>query len=79
MNGKKVDIPSYQVRTNDVVGVRPSSKELVGRTLELQGGEVRTDWLALDKEAVSVRISDVPKTAALPFDFQVGMIIEYYS
>ncbi len=79
VNGKKVDIPSYQVRAGDVIGVRPSSKEMIGRTLELQGGEVRTEWLALDKDAVTVRVTDLPKTAALPFDFQVGMIIEYYS
>lgn len=79
VDGKKVDIASYQVKPGEVVGVRPSSKELIGRTLELQGGEVRTEWLALDKDAVTVKVTGVPKSAALPFDFQVGMIIEYYS
>lgn len=79
VNGRKVDIPSYQVCPGDVIGIRPSSKEWIGRNVELQGGEVRTEWLSFNKDALEVKVTDKPKTAALPFDFQVGMIIEFYS
>jgi len=79
VNGSKVDIASYQVSPGEVISIRPSSKEWIGRNVELQGGEVRTEWLTLNKEALEVKVIDKPKTAALPFDFQVGMIIEFYS
>ena len=79
VNGSKVDIASFQVSPGDVVSIRPTSKEWIGRNVELQGGEVRTEWLTLNKEALEVKVIDKPKTAALPFDFQVGMIIEFYS
>ena len=79
VNGKKVDIPSYQVRPGDVVTVREKSKEGIGRTVELAGGDGNYPWMAFDRGTLTVTITDLPKEAKHPFDIHMGMIVEFYS
>src|SRR5205085_8891333 len=62
VNGKKVDIPSYQVSIGDEIAVREGSKELV----VIQGAKEQTShqappaWLAIDHEKLSGRIQALP-------------------
>ncbi len=79
VNGKKVDIPSYSVRPGDVITVKPKSKEWIGRNVELLGSDFQHPWMTFDPDKLEVRITDVPKSAPLPFDINMGMIIEFYS
>jgi small subunit ribosomal protein S4 len=79
VNGRKVDIPSYQVRPGDVITVREKSKEVIERTVELMGGESSYEWMALDRPSLTITITDKPKGAQHPFDLHLGMIVEFYS
>lgn len=79
VNGKKVDIPSYQVRVGDVITVRPKSKEVIDRNVELAGGEANYPWFSFERGALQVTITDLPKEAQHPFDIHMGMIVEFYS
>ncbi|MDA0668226.1 MAG: 30S ribosomal protein S4 [Planctomycetota bacterium] len=79
VNGRKVDIPSYQVRPGDVITVREKSKEVIERTVELMGGESTYEWMALDRSSLTITITDKPKGAQHPFDLHLGMIVEFYS
>lgn len=79
VNGKKVDIPSYQVRVGDVITIKDSSKEWIGRNVELAGHDPAYGWLAFDKGSLTATVTDLPKDAQHPFDIHMGMIVEFYS
>lgn len=79
VNGRKVDIPSYQVRPGDVITVKEKSKEVIDRNVELMGGESTYEWMALDRSSLTITITDKPKGAQHPFDLHLGMIVEFYS
>ncbi|MHC4379498.1 MAG: 30S ribosomal protein S4 [Planctomycetota bacterium] len=79
VNGRKVDIPSYQVRPGDVITVKEKSKEVIDRNVELMGGESNYEWMALDRSSLTITITDKPKGAQHPFDLHLGMIVEFYS
>jgi small subunit ribosomal protein S4 len=77
VNGRKVDIPSYQVSPGDVITVKEKSKEMIERNIELMGAESSFEWMAMDRGSLTISITEKPKGAQHPMD--VGMIIEYYS
>jgi len=79
VNGKKVDIPSYQVRVGDVITVREKSKEVIDRNVELSGGDANYAWFAFERGGLKITITDIPKEAQHPFDIHMGMIVEFYS
>ena len=79
VNGRKVDIPSYQVRPGDVITVKEKSKEGIERNVELMGGESTYEWMAMDRSTLTITITDKPKGAQHPFDVHLGMIVEFYS
>ncbi|MDO8558094.1 MAG: 30S ribosomal protein S4 [bacterium] len=81
VNGKKVSIPSFEVRMGDVVGIRTLSrpKKIFGElTLRLKK-YAPPSWLSLDKEKLEGTVSGAPTIAdaAIPADIQ--KIIEFYS
>lgn len=79
VNGRKVDIPSYQVSPGDVITVKEKSKEMIERNIELMGAESSFEWMALDRGSLTITITEKPKGAQHPMDVHMGMIIEYYS
>jgi small subunit ribosomal protein S4 len=79
INGKKVNIPSYQLKEGDVVQVREKS-----RTLDLIHGSLKSlrdvpDWLQIDKVKLSGNIVRIPDRAAIPVDVQEQLVVELYS
>ncbi len=81
VNGKRMTIPSHQVRINDTVSVREGSKtsplflNLVERT-ELASIPV---WLRMDLVAVSGQVISEPTYAAAGSIFDPDQVFEYYS
>ncbi|MFZ2310581.1 MAG: 30S ribosomal protein S4 [Patescibacteria group bacterium] len=78
VNGKKVDIPSYVVKTGDVVAVRKqSANSRYFRTVFEKKNVELPSWLNIvDKVA---KVLHEPNDKDLPQNFSVQMIIEYYS
>jgi small subunit ribosomal protein S4 len=81
VNGQKVDIPSYQVRPGDVVGVRQSSREnpTLQHAMEEVKGRGIPEWLALDAAAVAGRVSQLPTREQINLPVQEQLIVELYS
>jgi small subunit ribosomal protein S4 len=83
VNGKRVNIPSYLVKADDVIEIRERSKGLVviKEALKEFGKSGVMPWLQLDPDAlkgkflVSPRRSDITDLA----DIKEQMIVEYYS
>lgn len=81
VNGKKVDIPSYQVKAGDKIEVREKGKKFVAGSIEGFVGEIIPEWLTSDTEAlrgeiVSMPVKDQIDTAKL---IETNLIIEFYS
>lgn len=82
VNGKRVNIPSYQVRDGDVVEVREKSRSmaLVLEAIESSERDV-PDYLEVDHNALKGSFTRSPKLADVPYPVQMqpNLVIEFYS
>ena len=81
VNGKKVNIPSFQVAIGHEVSVKEKMKKnvLVVSSMELAGGRGTPHWLELNAETVTGRILSLPKREDINLPIQERMIVELYS
>lgn len=80
VNGRSVDIPSFQVDINDVIQPRPRSLNI--QPIETALAEIslmRPDWLDFNESKRLVRITALPEASSVPFPVDVQLVIEYYS
>ena len=80
VNNRKVDIPSYIVKPNDVIAVRDRSKGLEyfkTRALMLAQKGIPA-WLSLDITGMSGRVMSLPSRTELELPFDEQMVVEYY-
>jgi small subunit ribosomal protein S4 len=80
VDGKLVDIPSYQVRPNQVIKVKDKSKNLdqVHMSLKLGHGE-EFPWLRLNKAALEGELLALPKRSEIPLTANEQLVVELYS
>jgi small subunit ribosomal protein S4 len=81
VNGKAVNIPSYQVKAGDVVSVREKAKNQlrIAQALELSAQRGRAEWIEVDAEKKSGVFKSVPARADLSADINENLIVELYS
>lgn len=79
VNGKTVDIPSYQVKTGDVIAVKENKKDNA-LFKELRGAKiVMPKWVEFDTENFTGKILDNPKREDIDLNINEQLIIELYS
>ena len=81
VNGKKVNIPSFQVGVGHEIGVKEQMKknvQVIG-ALEMAGGRGTPHWLELNAANASGRILSLPKREDVNLPIQERMIVELYS
>lgn len=79
VNGKKVNIPSYEIKVNDIVTVAEKSQKLVKTLQEGRVVPQTPRWLEVDAGALAVKKLAKVEREDLDADLQDQMIIEYYS
>lgn len=81
INGKKVDIPSYQLRSGDAVTVRQSSQKnpAILHAMEEVKGRGVPAWLSLDAAAVAGKVLALPTREQINLPVQEQLIVELYS
>ncbi|MBQ1660775.1 MAG: 30S ribosomal protein S4 [Clostridia bacterium] len=81
VNGKKVDIPSYRVKTGDVVALRDKSKSSTKfkTLLEKTSGRIVPLWLEMDKEQLSAKVARMPSIEDVDYEVAPHLIVELYS
>lgn len=81
INGRKLNIPSYQVRKGDVVQVREKSRknEQIRQAVETASGRGIPAWLELDPENFRGTVVDLPKREDIRLPVQEQLIVELYS
>lgn len=81
VNGKKVNIPSYLVKKDDVVQVREKSKtvQIIADSLNAVVRRGVPQWMSLDKENMKGTISGLPAREDITLPIQEQLIVELYS
>ena len=82
VNGKKVNIASYQVREEDSIEIRDKSKKLALIDIALANKEREVpEYLQLDEKNKKVKFVRVPKFEEVPYPvvMEPNLVIEYYS
>jgi small subunit ribosomal protein S4 len=81
VNGKKVNIPSYQVSVGDEVRVKEGSKNLtvVEGSREFASHQHPPAWLQIDPAALSAKIVALPKREDVNLPVNEQLIVELYS
>src|SRR3954453_11695384 len=81
VNGKSVNVPSYQLKPGDKVTLRESSKGLarVQLALETAGRREQPEWLDFDKNSLTGVVRALPNREAVTLPITEQLIVEFYS
>jgi small subunit ribosomal protein S4 len=78
VNGKRVNIPSYRVKVNDVIAVREKSRKLVCFQEAIRTS-APPQYLEVSKSNLSVKFLYVPPREEVPIICEIPLVVEYYS
>ena len=79
INGSILNVPSYQVKENDIIGVREKSKSLLVITESLQNKKSVYEWLSWNSEKKEGTLVNVPERTQIPENINEQFIVELYS
>ena len=79
VNGNIVNIPSYQLKVGDVIGIREKSKSLEVISNSLASNTARFDWLDWDSATLTGTFSAIPEREQIPENIKEQLIVELYS
>ena len=81
VNGKRLNILSYQVRVGDVISVKEQSRQMARILTAMEGVQRRgvPDWAELDRDNCSGRIKILPTRSDITMPINEKLIVELYS
>ena len=81
INGKKVNIPSYQVAKGQEISVREASRKLVmiEGAQEFSSHQPSPNWLGMDRAAMKGIVQEIPKRDEINLPVNEQLIVELYS
>ncbi|AYY14719.1 30S ribosomal protein S4 [Actinobacteria bacterium YIM 96077] len=81
VNGRKVNIPSYQVTQHDVIDVRDKSKEMTPFIIarETHGERTVPAWLEVIPNTMRILVHQLPTRQQIDTPVQEQLIVEFYS
>ncbi len=81
VNGKRVNVPSYQVRANDVVEIAGAAKEQLRVKAAVEAAEQRgiPEWLDVDTKAMKGTFKNAPERSDLPSEINESLVVALYS
>jgi small subunit ribosomal protein S4 len=79
VNGKKVDIPSYNVKPGDVISVKESSKDHKAMKEALESINNRVEYVTFDDKKLEGTYVRYPERSELSSDINEALIVEFYS
>ena len=81
VNGRKVNIPSYQVRQGDEISIREGSRKLaiLEQAKDFAGHQNAPTWLEIDRDNYKGRVLALPKREDIQLPVNEQLIVELYS
>jgi len=79
VNGKRVKSSSFQVKANDVIRIRPESKDhsAFKNLAETLKTHKTSSWLSINPETFEGKVLSAPRDLEIPFD--ISKVVDYYS
>lgn len=81
VNNKRVNIPSYQVRANDVIELAAQAKNQLRIKAAMEAAEQRgfPEWLEVDSSAMKGVFKAAPDRSELPSEINESLVVALYS
>jgi small subunit ribosomal protein S4 len=79
VNGKKVNIPSYGVRSGDVIAVRAKSKTVPTILTAVGNARRRPEWVEVDAPNLSGKVLALPARQQIDTQVEEQLVVEFYS
>jgi len=81
VNGKRVNIPSYQVKAGDVISIAENKKDGIRfkDILETTEGRLVPEWLDVDRDQMTGTVKQIPTRAMIDVPVDEMLIVELYS
>jgi small subunit ribosomal protein S4 len=79
LNDKLVNIPSYQVKDGDVIGVREKSKSIQSISDSLKKNSSVYEWLSWNEAKLEGVFIKIPERQQIPENIKEQLIVELYS
>jgi small subunit ribosomal protein S4 len=80
VDGKLVNIPSYSLRPDQIIGVREKSKSLEVINTSLNNSSVQKySWLEWDNSSMQGKFINIPERSEIPENIKEQLIVELYS
>ena len=79
VNGRKVDITSYQVKPGDIVAVRENSKDHKAMKESLEKVTKTVDYVSFDKNKLEGTYIRLPERSELSSDVNESLVVEFYN
>lgn len=79
VNDRVVKIPSYQLRSGDIIAVRPKSRKLEVIADSIQRNRRSFPWLEVDRNDMRGKFLDYPNREDIPENIKEQLIVELYS
>ncbi len=79
VNGRKVDIPSYQVKPGDIVAVRENSKDHKAMKETLEKINRNVEYVSFDKNKLEGTYVRYPERSELSQDINESQVVEFYN
>jgi len=81
VNGRRVDIPSYQTSQGDVIAVAEASRSMPEIQLAIENAKAGhiVGWLQVDHDAARGTVAQLPRRDDIDIEIQEQLIVELYS
>ena len=79
VNGRIVDIPSAQLRSGDIIAIRPRSRSVVFIHDSMKNTRRSFPWLEVDRNMLQGKFLDYPNREDIPENIREQLIVELYS
>ena len=81
MNGRKVNIPSYQISVGEEITIRENSRKLptLEAAKEFASHQTAPGWLEIDRDNFKGRVLSLPRREEINLPVNEQLIVELYS
>lgn len=79
VNGKKVTISSFMVKSGDVISYSATKSKLVAEYKDRLKDATLPTWLTLNKKDQTIEVNHTPGVEELSQNFNIALVIQYYS
>ena len=80
VNGRKVNIASYQLSPGDVISLRDRSKKVASILESVEAPSLaRPQYITFEKDKLETTFSSIPAREDIPLEVQENLVVEFYS